>query len=45
MLTSPETVVRRLIEQGFNEGDLGVADELIAPDHVEHQDFGPGHAP
>jgi predicted ester cyclase len=37
--------VRRLIEDGFNEGDLGVADELISPDMIEHQNFGPGHAP
>lgn len=43
MCTSQETVVRRLIEEGFNRGELGVADELIATDMVEHQDFGPGH--
>lgn len=43
MCTSQETVVRRLIEEGFNRGELGVADELIAADMVEHQDFGPGH--
>ena len=42
---SPEAVVRRLIEQGFNAGDLEVAAELTSPDLVEHQDFGPGHAP
>lgn len=45
MTTSPETVARRLIEEGFNQGNLGVADELTSPDLIEHQDFGPGHAP
>jgi len=28
---------RKLIEQGFNGGDLSVFDELVAPDCVEHQ--------
>lgn len=41
----PEAVVRRLIEEGFSAGRLEVADELIAADLVEHQDFGPDHAP
>ena len=40
----PEHVVRRLIDEGFRLGRLEVADELIADDLVEHQDFGPGHA-
>jgi predicted ester cyclase len=40
-----EQLVRRLIEEGFNDGRLDVADELIAPDMVEHQNFGPEHAP
>jgi predicted ester cyclase len=44
MAQRPEAVVRRLIEEGFNAGDLTVADELIAPDMREHQNFGPGHA-
>jgi predicted ester cyclase len=43
-MDTPETIVRRLIEDGFNRGDLAVADELVAPDMVEHQSFGPGHA-
>lgn len=45
MAPSPETVARRLIEEGFNEGKLDVLDELIAPDMVEHQDHGPDHPP
>ena len=44
MSTTPETVVRRLIEESFNEGDLDVCEELTAPDLVEHQNFGPNHA-
>lgn len=44
MSRTPEAVVRRLIEEGFDRCGLEVADELVAPDLVEHQDFGPGHA-
>lgn len=43
-MTDPETVLRRLLEEGFSQGNLDVCDELVA-DHVEeHQEFGPGHA-
>jgi predicted ester cyclase len=45
MHADPETVARRLIEDGFNQGNLEVAGELSAGDLVEHQDFGPNHAP
>jgi len=41
----PETVARRLIDEGFNQGRAQVADELASPDLVEHQNFGPDHAP
>lgn len=41
---SPETIARRLIEEGFNQGNLEVADEVTSPDLVEHQNFGPHHA-
>ena len=43
-MSTPESVVRRLIEAGFNHGDLDAAEEVTAPDLVEHQDFGPDHA-
>jgi predicted ester cyclase len=43
--TDAEAVVRRLIDEGFTAGRLDVADELIADDLVEHQNFGPDHAP
>lgn len=32
---------RRIIEEGFNKGDLTVVDELISPDFKEHQFVGP----
>jgi steroid delta-isomerase-like uncharacterized protein len=41
----PEAVLRRLINEGFSQGRLDVADDLIADDLVEHQNYGPGHAP
>ena len=44
MPRDPETIARQLIEEGFNQGNLDVCDELAADDLVEHQDFGPGHA-
>ena len=44
-MTDPERVFRRLIEEGFNRGDLGVADAVTAAGFTEHQDFGPNHAP
>lgn len=45
MTPEPETVVRRLIGEGFNQGKLGVCDELVDPSLIEHQNYGPGHAP
>jgi len=35
--TTNEAVYRRLIEEGFNQGNLAVVDELVAPDALEHQ--------
>lgn len=34
---SNETLYRRLIEEGFNQGNLAVIDEIVAPDALEHQ--------
>ena len=45
MSQTAEAIVRRLIDEGFNQGRLDVADELISPQLVEHQNFGPDHAP
>ena len=44
-MREPEHIFRRLIEEGFNGGDLSVADAVTSPDLAEHQDFGPNHAP
>ena len=44
MPLNPEQVVRRLIEEGFNQGKLEVAEELTSARLVEHQNFGPNHA-
>jgi predicted ester cyclase len=32
-----EAIYRRLIEEGFNQGNLAVVDELVAPNAREHQ--------
>jgi predicted ester cyclase len=45
MASTAETVARRLIEEGFNECNLDVVDALTSPDLIEHQAFGPNHAP
>ena len=44
MSRDPETIARRLIEEGFNQGNLDVCDELTADELIEHQNFGPDHA-
>jgi predicted ester cyclase len=36
---------RRFIEEGFNQRNLSVIDEAIAPDFVEHEELPPGIAP
>lgn len=35
--TSNEALYRRLIEEGFNQGNLAVVDEIVAPDAIENQ--------
>jgi predicted ester cyclase len=37
MVVSNESIYRRLIEEGFNQGNLAVVDELVAPNSREHQ--------
>ena len=43
-MSDPERLFRRLIEEGFNAGDLSVADAVTSSDFAEHQNFGPDHA-
>jgi predicted ester cyclase len=45
MTSTPENVVRKLIEEGFNACNLEVVDTITSPEIVEHQNFGPDHAP
>ncbi len=37
MALTNEAIYRRIIEEGFNQGDLAVVDELVAPGAREHQ--------
>lgn len=37
MSVSNEAIYRRLIEEGFNQGNLAVVDELVSPLAHEHQ--------
>lgn len=41
-MTDDEAIVRRLIQEAFNEGRLDSIEALLAPDFVEHQSMGPG---
>lgn len=36
-----EAIVRKFIDEAFNQGRLESIDELLSPDFVEHQRFGP----
>ncbi len=38
----PLAAFRRLIEDGFNTGDLDAIDEVVSPDMIEHQFAKPG---
>lgn len=37
-----KALVRRFVEEIFNRGNMSVADELVAPDFVEHEELPPG---
>jgi predicted ester cyclase len=32
-----EHIARQVVEEGFNRGDYSALDDLVSPDHVEHQ--------
>ncbi len=40
-----KALVRRLIEEVFNGGDMSMVDELMAVDFVEHEELPPGMPP
>ena len=42
-VTTPLAQFTRLIDEGFNAGDLACLDEVISPDFVEHQFESPQH--
>ena len=44
-MSTNEQIYRRLIDEVFNQGNLEVADELVAPGAVEHQASGMGDGP
>lgn len=44
MTSDIEAVVRQLIEEGFNKGNMDVVNAITSPELVEHQNYGPKHA-
>ena len=40
-----KALIRRLMEEAFNRGDMSLVDELFAPDFVEHEELPPGIPP
>lgn len=39
-LEHTDSLIRRIFEEAFNQGDLSVVDELLSPDHFTHTAFG-----
>lgn len=37
-----KTLVRQLIEEVFNQGNVSLANEIVSPDYVEHEPLPPG---
>jgi steroid delta-isomerase-like uncharacterized protein len=37
-----KAVVRQLVDEVFNQGNVGIVDELVAPDFIEHEELPPG---
>jgi len=35
-----DSLIRRIFEEAFNQGDLAVVDEVLSPDHLAHIAFG-----
>lgn len=35
-----ESLIRRIFDEAFNQGNLAVVDELLSPDHFTHTAFG-----
>lgn len=46
MATQDNTqALRRLLDEAFSKGNLSVADEVMTPDCIEHQNGAPGSGP
>ena len=43
MTSNIENIVRQLIEEGFNKGNMDVVNAVTSPALVEHQNYGPNH--
>lgn len=39
-----KSIVRRVIEEGWNRGNLAIFDELLSPTHIDHNPI-PGQSP
>ena len=44
MTSDIENIVRHLIEEGFNKGNMDAINAVTSPALIEHQNFGPNHA-
>lgn len=40
-----KALVRQLVEEGINQGNIRLVDELLAPDFIEHEELPPGIPP
>ena len=40
-----KAIMRRLMEEVFNRGNIGLVDEMVAPDFIEHEELPPGIQP
>ena len=36
----PDTLIRRIFDKAFNQGDLAIVDDLLSSDHLAHNAFG-----
>lgn len=40
-----KALVRQLVEEGINQGNISMIDELLTPDFIEHEELPPGIPP
>jgi len=39
-----KAIARQMLDEVFNRGDMRLADELLSPDYIEHEELPPGLA-